>query len=104
VIEGDRATLELRQGYRLIVHREGAHEEIDVEPAAPAWAERPWHVIQESVAATQAHFLECLRTGAEPRPSGRDNLQTLALALASYESADRDSAVDRQGRLRFWAH
>lgn len=97
VIEGDDATLELRQGYRLIVHRDGGAEDIDVEPAAPGWAERPWHVVQESVRATQAHFVESLRAGTEPQPSGADNLRTLALALASYDSAQQDRAVRIDG-------
>jgi predicted dehydrogenase len=97
VIEGDDATLELRQGYRLIVHRDGGAEEIDVEPTPPAWAERPWHVVQESVAATQAHFVQSLRRGTEPQPSGPDNLRTMALALGSYDSAAQDRAVRIDG-------
>jgi len=41
----------------------------------------------------QRHFLDCLRRGSEPETSGRDNLQTLALVFAAYESADRREVV-----------
>ncbi len=92
-IEGDLATLELRQDYRLLVHSDGAVREIDAAPDIPAWGGAPWHGIQDSVIAIQAHWLDCLRTGATPQPSGADNLRTLALALAAYDSAQQGRAV-----------
>lgn len=36
-----------------------------------------------------AHFVECCRTGREPLSSGRDNLRTMAVIFAIYESARR---------------
>lgn len=93
VIEGDLATLELRQDFRLFLHREGAVEEIDAMPEVPAWGGAPWHGIQESVRAIQAHWLDCLRHDKTPAPSGADNLKTLTLALAAYDSAERDAVV-----------
>ena len=95
VIEGDRATLELRQDYELLVHRDGSTERHDVEPPVPRWGARPWHAIQDSVIATCTHWRDCLREGAVPQPSGRDNAHTLALALAAYDSA----AAERSMRL-----
>jgi predicted dehydrogenase len=58
-----------------------------------AWTAEPWHVSQESVLATQRHWVECLRAGRAPEPSGRDNLKTYALAEAAYESAVTHRAV-----------
>ena len=55
--------------------------------------ERPWHGIQSSVRNIQAHWLDCLATGAEPHPSGADNLRTLDLAFKAYESAESGRAV-----------
>lgn len=92
-IEGDLATLELRQDYRLFVHTEGAVEEIDASPQVPEWGAAPWHGIQNSVIAIEAHWLDCLRNGTTPQPSGADNLRTLILALAAYDSAARDQSV-----------
>lgn len=97
VLEGDRATLVLEQDCRLTLHEAGAVTEIAAAPPVPDWGARPWHVIQDSVRAAQAHWIDCLRSGAEPRPSGADNLRTLTLALAAYDSAAGDRAVRIKG-------
>jgi len=93
-VEGPEGTAELTRGGRLRVHRDGAVREIDGDPLVPAWGERPWHLVQESVAAFEAHAVDVLRGTAEPQPSGRHNLGTLAMALAAYRSASRDEIVD----------
>ncbi|MEJ1156734.1 Gfo/Idh/MocA family protein [Prosthecomicrobium sp. N25] len=92
-IEGDRGTVELGQDYRLSVTSAGRTAVRSVEPAVPPWGARPWHAIQDSVVNIERHFLDCLRTGAEPRPSGADNLKTLELVFAAYDSAARGEAV-----------
>lgn len=86
-VEGDAGSLQLDAGYRLIVHADGRTREIDASPPLLPWAERPWHNVQESVLAIERHFVECLRGGREPETSGADNLRTLALVAAAYESA-----------------
>lgn len=93
VLEGDLATLELTFDFRLFLHREGSAEEISATPDVPEWGAAPWHGIQESVIAIQAHWLECLRNDTTPAPSGADNLKTLTLAMAAYDSAGRDAVV-----------
>jgi predicted dehydrogenase len=93
-IEGDAGTLELTFDYRLRLHRAGVVEETLVEPPTPAWGERPWHVVQGSVAAFEQHVVEVLRGTAEPQPSGAHNLETLAMALAAYRSADTGRTIE----------
>jgi predicted dehydrogenase len=66
----------------------------NVAPVLLSWASRPWHNIQESVLAIQSHWIECLRQGREPATSGRDNLKTLALVEAAYQSAATGQTVD----------
>ena len=99
-IEGDKGTIELEQGYHLSVSAPGHRETTDVEPAVPGWGGKPWHVIQESVANIQRHWLDCLGTGREPATSGRDNLRTIDLVFKAYESAEtgRALAVGEAGR------
>lgn len=93
-IEGDLGTAELTGDYRLNLHRDGAKETISVEPAVPRWGAKPWHAVQDSVIRFQNHVVDVLNGRSEPQPSGRDNLQTLALSLASYDAADGQCVVN----------
>jgi predicted dehydrogenase len=92
-IDGAAGSLRLAQGYQLVVtNADGVHRR-DLSPPLLPWASRPWHNIQESVQAIQQHWVECLRAGREPATSGRDNLQTLALVEAAYQSAKTRQTV-----------
>lgn len=93
-VEGERGTLELGFDYRLRVHRGGEIEEVNTEPPVPGWGARPWHAVQDSVQAFEAHVVEVLSGRAEPQPSGAHNLETLAMTLAAYRSAATGQAVD----------
>jgi predicted dehydrogenase len=93
-IEGTEGTAELGRDYALTLSGPGRPAELhNVEPPLHPWAERPWHVIQDSVVNIQRHWVDCLRHGRTPATSGADNLRTLALVFAAYESADAGQAV-----------
>jgi predicted dehydrogenase len=96
-VEGDDGTLELTQGYRLRLHRDGRMTETDVEPAVPAWGAKPWHGIQDSVLAFEAHVVDVLAGRAAPQPSGQHNLETLAVTLAAIQSARTGQTVTMAG-------
>jgi predicted dehydrogenase len=98
-IEGDAGTLDLTPGYRLAVTTGGTTSVRSVEPPVPSWGERPWHLIQDSVVSIQRHWLDCLRTGREPGPSGADNLRTLELVFAAYDSAACGEALAIRGAV-----
>jgi len=93
-VDGSAGTIRLGQGYRMVVTGRDGSETIDVPPRLLPWAARPWHNIQESVAAIQQHWIDCLRAGREPATSGRDNLKTLTLVEAAYLSAKTGQTVD----------
>lgn len=94
-IDGTEGSLRLLQDYRIEVHRKGERRIIECAPPLPAWGERPWHNIQDSVINIQRHWIDCLRTGREPATSGRDNLRTMALVDAAYRSAaEGQAAID----------
>jgi predicted dehydrogenase len=86
-IEGTEGSLRLDADYRLSVHAGGETRVVDASPPLLPWAERPWHNIQESVFNIERHFAECLRDRRAPETSGADNLKTLALVYAAYDSA-----------------
>ncbi|MAU94355.1 MAG: oxidoreductase [Fulvimarina sp.] len=93
-IDGTDGTLRLDAGYRLTVQSGGKENVRDVSPPLLAWAERPWHNIQESVRTIQQHFVDCLAEGRQPETSGADNLKTLALVEAAYRSAETGRTVE----------
>lgn len=97
-IEGDKGTIDLDEDYRMTVHGPHGRETFNVEPEPPAWGEKPWHVIQDSVIAFERHVIDVLDGKAEPQPSGAHNLWTLAMSLAAYEAAATDKVID----LRAW--
>jgi predicted dehydrogenase len=65
-------------------------------PLPEVWGDPIW---AESIGATGHHYdlyhwRACIEQGLEPETSGRDNLHTLALALAAVESADTGRTVE----------
>jgi predicted dehydrogenase len=86
-VEGTAGTLHLKRDFRLELHMDGKVEVCEVAPNVPGWADPQWALVQESVLNTQAHFIDCLRSGNEFQTSGRDNLKTFALVEAAYASA-----------------
>jgi predicted dehydrogenase len=92
-VEGPRGSVQLLDGYRMVVLSDGAAREETVSSPLLPWTSQPWHTAQESVLNTQRHWVECLRTGRPPETSGEDNLRTYALAVAAYHSAAERRAV-----------
>jgi len=90
-VDGSEGTLRLMPDYKLVLHNESDTRELDVSPPLLAWAERPWHNIQESVYNIQRHFIDCLNASSPPETSGLDNLKTLELVEAAYLSAGEHS-------------
>ncbi len=86
-IDGTDGSIRLSPGYLLTVTTVEGTRHLDVAPPVLPWAERPWHNIQESVMAIQSHFVESLNAGSAPETSGADNLKTLAIVYAAYDSA-----------------
>ncbi|MGI9493339.1 MAG: Gfo/Idh/MocA family protein [Geminicoccaceae bacterium] len=93
-IDGADGTLALTPDYQLQIVTSAVTMSHLVEPELLPWAEKPWHLIQESVLATQRHWVDCLKHGREPATSGADNLKTYALCEAAYASAARGETVD----------
>jgi predicted dehydrogenase len=97
-IDGDQGAMRLEQGYRLrLGTRGGKPETRELDPEPLPWAERPWHVVQESVLRIEEHWVDCLKRGVEPETSGADNLRTFALVEAAYQSAASGETVKLHG-------
>lgn len=95
-VEGSDGTIELaRHGFQLSVYRgDKPASQRTVSPAPRDFHTAPVEAIQDSVYNCQSHWLDCLRSDTWPAAtSGRDNLNTLALVDAAYDSAARQDVV-----------
>lgn len=99
VIEGTKGTLEIGEDYVLTWHGPAGRETYSVEPPVPSWGAKPWHVIQDSVAATIRHAVDVMQGTASPSPSGAFTLNTVALVEAAYLSAAEGRRVTLQEAL-----
>jgi D-apiose dehydrogenase len=91
-IEGERGAIRMGGDYQLHVTSDGTVSRLDGDAPLLPWAERPWHVVQDSVLNTCRHILERFRAGQPADVSGADNLRTYALCDAAYEAAASRSA------------
>ncbi len=86
-VEGRRGSLAIGPDFELTLVSDGAVHRERAAPQPRPWAAGPALVVQESVVAACAHWLDCLDRGEEPETSGADNLKTYALVTAAYASA-----------------
>ncbi|MDO8684919.1 MAG: Gfo/Idh/MocA family oxidoreductase [Armatimonadota bacterium] len=63
-----------------------------VPPRYP-WADPAYDVVHSSAVPCNADLLRSLRTGEPAETSGEDNLKTMRLVFASYESAAKGQAI-----------
>lgn len=88
VVEGTAGALRVEEdGSLLLVDPRGRTErrEVALPPAADVYV--------AGYAATQAHFLHGLRTGAPHETSGLDTLRTMDVVWAAYRSAESGTTV-----------
>ena len=92
-IEGTDGSIILSQNQMMSVTADGETKTHSVATPLLPWTSHPWHLSQEAVLQTNAHFLEAFRSGRDAETSGADNLKTFALVEAAYESARTNKAV-----------
>jgi predicted dehydrogenase len=62
-------------------------------PPRYAWADPAYDVNHASMVPIHQDFLRALRTGDPPENTGEDNLKTMRLVYAAYESAERNEVI-----------
>ena len=92
-IEGTKGGLHL--GGDLILHISGPDGDTTTSTDVPvrAWAERPWHGVQESVYRTCEQILKSYQGNVAAETSASDNLKTYSLCEAAYTSAANSASV-----------
>jgi predicted dehydrogenase len=92
-VEGDRGSVELGPDYWLrVTTAEGTHARRYVPPRY-AWADPAYEVIHASIVSCNANLLSALRGAAPAETTAEDNLKTLRLVFAAYDSASAGQAI-----------
>ena len=92
-VEGPRGSVELAAGCRVrVTTADGTRVTRALPPKYP-WANPDYAVVHASVVACHADILDALRTGRPAATDGADNLRTMRLVEAAYESAATGAAV-----------
>jgi predicted dehydrogenase len=92
-LEGPKGSILLYKNFDLEIAVNGKITEEHADAEVLHWAARPWHIIQESVLATNTHILKALRSGKPADVSAEDNFKTFACCEAAYKSAASGKAV-----------
>ena len=93
-LEGAQGSAVLGPDYELTVTTPAGVTRSEVSPRKFSWTTPDMEVIQDSVAAIQQHWADCVREGRPVESTGEDNLRTLSLVEAAYQSAASGQAVD----------
>ncbi len=92
-VEGTAGSLELGPDHWLRVTTATGTHARRYPPPRYAWADPAYDVVQASMVPCHANLLQALRGEGPAETTGADNLQTVRLVFASYESAANNRVV-----------
>ena len=91
-VEGNKGSLELSPDYWLKITTANGTSTKHVPPPHYSWVNPAYEVVHSSIVACQANLLQGLN-GGPAETTGDDNLRTMRLVFASYESAANGKAM-----------
>jgi predicted dehydrogenase len=93
-IEGSQGSIELGPDYWIrITTKDGTHARRYAPPRYD-WADPAYDIVHASIVPCNADLLGALRGEHETQTSGDDNLKTVELVFASYESAANNRVLE----------
>ena len=85
-LEYKNGSIDLDYNYKITVHKNGLKKFHSANPKKLKWTSKPWDQIQESIVNTHKHFITRLNAKQPHDTSGQDNIKSLSLVFASYQS------------------
>jgi predicted dehydrogenase len=92
-VEADAGSVELAPGYRLNITTATGSRQSDCPPPHYPWADPSYDVVHASIVPCNADLLAGLRGERLPETNGADNLRTVRLVFAAYESAGSGEVI-----------
>ncbi len=94
-IEGDKGTIFVDGEVFTLTRADGTKSIVPLPHLYPGFNETR-NIDCYSFQAAQQHFIDSIRNNSEPETSGEDNLKSLALIIAGYQSAEQNKVVGLQ--------
>jgi predicted dehydrogenase len=94
LVEGEEGSIELAPDFWLRVTTKDGTRARRCPPPFYAWADARYALVHSSIVPCNANLLESLRTNSPAETSGEDNMKTVNLVFAAYESAASGKAVE----------
>jgi predicted dehydrogenase len=92
-VEGDKGSAELDRHYWIRVTTQSGTQSRRYPPTYKPWMLPQYIASHASIARCNAHLLQALRGEGKAETTGEDNLKTMRLTFAAYESARTGLAV-----------
>jgi predicted dehydrogenase len=92
-VECEGGSIELGKDYWLRTTTSAGTMLRRVPPPRYSWADPAYEVVHASIAACNANLLAALKGDAPAETTGEDNLKTVRLVFASYDSAGQDQVI-----------
>ena len=93
-IEGSEGSMELAPDHWLRVTTAGGTDARRVPPPHFAWADARYALVHSSIVACHADLLRALQTGGLAETNAADNLRTMELVFAAYDSAHAHRVIE----------
>jgi len=93
-VEGREGSVELAPDFWLRITNSRGTETRRCPPPCYAWADPRYALVHSSIVTCHRNLLQALQNGSEPETSASDNLKTLKLVKAAYDSARENRAVE----------
>jgi predicted dehydrogenase len=93
LIEGDRGSIELGPDYWVRVTTDLGTESRRYPPVHYDWADPAYDLVQASIVPCNADLLQALQSEAKAETTGADNLETVRLVFAAYESVADNQVI-----------
>ena len=94
VVEGEQGSVEVAPDYWIRVTTKDGTTARRCPPPFYAWADPRYALVHSSIVACHLDLFRALQTGVAPETSAEDNLKTLQLVFAAYESARTRQSVE----------
>jgi predicted dehydrogenase len=93
VVEGDQGTIELGANYWLRITTRAGTLSRRVPPSHYGWADTNYDVVHASIVPCNADLLNAIKCVGQAETTGEDNLKTVRLVFAAYDSASSGKSI-----------